>query len=174
MEAINFEACRKKYKPERIRHLFIAEAPPEMDSKRFFYCEQVQKADNLFLETMRVLYSNDFSDIKNLRQRKGEFLSKFQEEGFYLIDASDEPMKDKRRSKKKKQIEDSLQTLIKKVRNLVDKETKIILICKTVYEVCHDELKSEGFNILNETPIPFPSSNHQIEYRKKLKTLLRK
>jgi len=173
MEAINFEACRKKYKPEKTRHLFISEAPPKLDSKRFFYYEQVQMADYLFLETMKVLYPDDFSDIKNLRQRKGEFLRKFQREGFYLIDASNEPMKDRRRSKKKKQIKDSLETLIKKVRNLIDKETKIILICKTVYEVCHDELKSRGFNVLNENPIPFPIG-HQIEYREKLKTLLRK
>ena len=171
MEEINFETCRRKYKPERIKHLFIAEAPPEIDSKRFFYCEQVQKADYLFLETMKVLYPNGFSDIKNLRQRKGEFLRKFQEKGFYLIDASDKPMRDKQRSKRKNKITDSLPTLIKKINKLKGKETKIILICKTVYECCYNELRSKGFNVINKSAIPFPI-RWQKEFRRELAALL--
>jgi len=173
----NCESARQKYKPEIIKFLLIAEAPPKIESERFFYFEDVQKYDYLFLETMKVLYPND-SDIKNgntknVRRRKREFLAKFKKCGFYLIDASDEPIKDKSKSAKRKQIEKFLPSLIANVRSLVPKDTKIILISSTVYEVCCNRLKAEGFNVINECAIPFPIS-WQKEFRRKLFTLLKR
>ena len=166
-----FESARRKYKPETIKYLLIAEAPPKVKSKRFFYFENVRRYDNLFLETMRVLYLDACSDIKDVRQRKHEFLKKFQKDGFYLIDASDKPMEDTRRARKKRQIEESSPTLKKKVRSLASKKTRIILISSTVYKVCYSRLKSEGFNVMNECAIPLPIG-WQKEFRKKLSALL--
>jgi hypothetical protein len=51
-----FEDARQKYKPDEIKFLLIAEAPPDAESGRFFYFEEVDKHDNLFIETMKVLY----------------------------------------------------------------------------------------------------------------------
>jgi len=171
----DFESARQKYKPKVIKFLLIAEAPPKVESKRFFYFEDVQKYDGLFLETMKLLYPDD-SDIKigntkSIRRRKREFLERFEKEGFYLIDASNEPIKDKSKSVKRKQIEKSLPSLIEKVKSLVSDDTKIILISATVYEVCCNRLKSEGFNVINECAIPFPIG-WQKEFREKLSKLL--
>jgi len=178
----DFESARQKYKPKVIKFLLIAEAPPKVESKRFFYFEDVQKYDYLFLETMKVLYPDD-SDIKNgntksIRRRKREFLERFEKDGFYLIDASDEPIKDKSKSAKRKQIEKSLPSLIEKVRSLVLEDTKmdvkIILISSTVYEVCYKRLKEEKrFNVINAYPVPFPIG-WQKEFREKLSELLRR
>ncbi len=88
----DFESARQKYKPRIIRFLLVAEAPPKLRSKRFFYFEGVRKADSLFLETMRALYPHEFSDTRAVRRQKCKFLKKFKNDGFYLIDASDEPM----------------------------------------------------------------------------------
>ena len=41
------EAARRKYKPEKIDLLFIAEAPPNAIN-RFFYYENVTEADYLY------------------------------------------------------------------------------------------------------------------------------
>ena len=180
MMKLDFEFARQKYKPKIIKFLLIAEAPPRRkvgNCERFFYCENVWKYDYLFLETMKVLYPDD-SDIKNgntksVRRRKREFLERFKKGWFYLIDVSDEPIKDKSKSAKRKQVERSLPSLIKKVRSLVWEHTKIILISKIVYEVCYDKLVSEGFNVINKCMIDSPGSGGQIKFRSKMSALLK-
>ena len=42
------ETARNKYKPEKIKTLVVGEAPPD-SIDRFFYYEDVKKADYLFL-----------------------------------------------------------------------------------------------------------------------------
>jgi len=77
-EMIDFENTRLKYKPEIIKFLLIAEAPPKIGSNRFFYFEDVNEKDSLFIETMKVIYPDeDYSNTKNIRSRKKEFLEKF-------------------------------------------------------------------------------------------------
>ena len=49
------EDSRKKYKPEVIKTVIIAEAPPD-SIERFFYYEDVKTADFLFLGIVEVLY----------------------------------------------------------------------------------------------------------------------
>jgi hypothetical protein len=73
---MDFEALRQRYKPEVIRFLFIAEAPPHIESGRFFYLTEMQTHDALFLETMRVLYP-DCSNLaaRDLRQQKALLLT---------------------------------------------------------------------------------------------------
>jgi hypothetical protein len=170
---IDFESARQKYKPDRIKFLLIAEAPPKAGSGRFFYFENVKKGDSLFLETMKVLYPDECSDVRNVRRRKREFLERFRNDGFCLIDAADTPMEDTRPAKKKKQIEKSLPSLVQKVRRLISEDTKIILISSTVYEVCCNRLKLEGFNVVNECALPFPVG-WQKKFREKLSALLRR
>jgi hypothetical protein len=168
-EMIDFENARLKYKPEVIKFLLIAEAPPKIGSNRFFYFEDVNEKDTLFIETMKVIYPDeDFSNTKNIRSRKKEFLEKFKYDGFYLIDASDKPIESK--GYKKKQIKESLPSLIQKIKSLISSETKIILISKTVYEVCFDKIKSEGFKVINRSMIPFPIGFQGV-YRKELSEL---
>jgi hypothetical protein len=99
-----FEAARNKYRPDQVKLLFVAEAPPAYDSGRFFYFEAVEEADTLFLEMMKVLYpkkANFVEGIDNrntgfkarqVRNRKAEFLELFKRDGFFLLDAIDEPM----------------------------------------------------------------------------------
>ena len=50
-----YASARNRYRPNEIRVLIIAEAPPcALD--RFFYFEDVKKQDSLFLEIMGILY----------------------------------------------------------------------------------------------------------------------
>src|SRR5271165_1583058 len=99
----SFEKASRKYRPAVVEVLFIAEAPPAYRFERFFYFEHVGNADTLFLEMMKVLYpvdtgfaSNDEGSpefqAKDLRRRKVEFLERFRQDRFYLIDASEGPM----------------------------------------------------------------------------------
>ncbi len=170
------ESKRLEYKPEKIKVLFIAEAPPKAKD-RFFYFEDVREKDSLFLEMMKVIYPDDKDikerNIKNIRKRKREFLERFKNDRYYLTDASERPMEDNRKSTKRRQLRNSLTKLIQKVEDLVSKDTKIILISKPVYEICYKELKSRGFNVINEGHIPFPGSGHQKKFREMLRKLLK-
>jgi len=93
-----FEKARQKFKPNKIKYLLIAETPPKSGSDRFFYFENVEKQDSLFLETMKLLYPRETELLKpkEIRKRKKEFLEKFKNDGFYLIDSLDQPFDNSR------------------------------------------------------------------------------
>ena len=170
----DFEAARQKYRPKRIEYLLIAESPPRTGSGRFFYFEQVPTGDSLFLETMKLLYPEDYWHTKLVRSQKRRFLQRFKEDGFYLIDSTDTPMEGSRPAKKREQIAKALPSLREKLQQVGDASTRIILISSTVYEVCGRPLKDEGFNIVNDEMIDFPGSGGQAKYKDKMGRLLRK
>ena len=99
----DFNKARVKYKPEIIKYLLVAETPPKSDSNRFFYYENVDREDSLFIETIKVLYPNEIDNltIKEVWNRKKYFLEKFKKDGFYLIDSIDEPFEKKYSSRQK-------------------------------------------------------------------------
>jgi len=169
-----FEETRRRYKPDVIRCLLVAEAPPSEGSGRFFYFEDVSAYDSLFLETIYVLYPHNYINTRLLRIRKREFLERLRDDGFYLIDASETPLNTSSGSIKRKLLRNQLPSLIEKMRDLCTEETKVILISAPVYDVCADRLLDEGFNIINEDMIEFPASSWQPEYRRKLEQLVKK
>ncbi|MGD0818802.1 MAG: hypothetical protein ABR986_10485 [Methanomassiliicoccales archaeon] len=147
------EAARHKYRPEKIRCLLIVEAPPDA-LDRFFYFEDVQEMDYLYIETMKVIYGN--VDVSGLRERKVEFLQGFMENGFYLIDAVNDPIGNDASSHQTKEIVlNSRQDLVERMRTLVTEETRVILIKASVYKL-RDALIDDGFNVLNDCMIEFP------------------
>ncbi|MGA9564605.1 MAG: hypothetical protein WBS19_03690 [Candidatus Korobacteraceae bacterium] len=157
----DFDAARERYRPAHIKTLFIAEAPPALDSKRFFYFENVTSHDALFWETMRVLYKG--TELE--RSRKTEFLNRFKADGFFLIDACRLPIPED--VNKYQEIRKSLEDLKSRVADLVEPDAKIILICKTVYDECFSALRAR-FNVINEEMIPHPAMGHQRDFRNKL------
>lgn len=159
---ISFQKAREKYKPSLIKCLFLAEAPPELDSNRFFYFEKVSTGDTLFITTMKGLFAKEFVGMEQyevtrlLRANKTTFLKRFQELGFYLEDASSIPMPDRKRSTKRKILLTELEGLLKRMEHYVDMKTPVILISAMVHEVCSEPLKKAGVFILNDNAIPFP------------------
>ena len=49
------EKARLKYRPDRVKYLLIAEAPPD-NINRFFYYDDVREHDYLFLGVAQALY----------------------------------------------------------------------------------------------------------------------
>ncbi len=166
-----FELARRKYRPELIKCLFIGEAPPAGDSKRFFYFEEVRKGDTLYLETIKALFPDDLAGLNKeqitnkLRSEKKYFLTKFFSNGFYLDDASKTPLPHKpSQSLKRRIIKSEIPGLIERVDSFIQPKTPIILISSVVYEMCYAPLKNLDRNILNDSPIPFPIG-FQKEYK---------
>jgi hypothetical protein len=106
-----FAKATLRYKPATVRVLFIAEAPPAFRFHRLFYFEDLRDGDTLFLEMMKTLYASAVGFTKNgfssgssaqgIRSRKSELLARFMREGYFLIDASEEPMPDRASSSQK-------------------------------------------------------------------------
>jgi hypothetical protein len=185
-----FEAARAKYRPHQIKLLFIAEAPPAYDSERFFYFEQVDRGDALFLEMMKVLYpkklhfdtSSDTWEAgfsaKQMRKCKRDFLETFRDDGFYLVDAVDEPMPPNATPKiKEEKIRGSLDRLKVKLNDLRKRskirELPVVLIGAPVFNVCAEVLRHEGkVHILNQEAINTPAQGGQKLFRHKLGELL--
>lgn len=170
----DFETARHRYRPEVIKCLFIAESPPEIGSCRFFYFENVYEGDSLFIEMMKVLYLGENPHIPSVRLRKREYLRRFQEDGFYLIDSVEEPIGVRDTSRKVRRIKEELPSLRDKVDEIVDRETPIILISRPVFDAVAVFLRTDGFNIINEEMIDFPGSGGQKRFREKLGRLLDK
>src|SRR5271166_1179940 len=138
-----YEEARERYRPKPVQMLFVAKAPPPIDSGRFFYFEEVANYDSLFWETMKVLYGVQKAD----RERKREFLARFKRDGYYLIDACETPLP--KGADKKSEIRKSFAALKSKVNELCEPGTRIVLISKTVYDVCFDALRKDGLAVIN-------------------------
>ena len=170
----SYEVARSKYLPKRIRYLLVAESPPR-DPRRFFYFENVWKADNLFLETMKVLYPSEAFTAKLIRSKKAQFLRRFKADGFFLLDAIELPLGQIGRSRKVGRIRDSLPILLRRIKDLLGgQDAKVILISGSVYEALAHSLKENGLEVANDGPINFPAQGHQRLYREQLKTTLEK
>ena len=75
-------------------------------------------------------------------------------------------------SSKRKAVREALPRLKADLKRLCAKpEIKIILVSKSVYSVC-DDLKKDGFNVINNEMIDFPAFGRQGRFRRKLKSLL--
>lgn len=162
------EDARLKYKPDKIEYLLIAEAPPD-NIERFFYYEDVRKHDYLFLAIVEALYPDQkekFLSSGRCSHMKELILCKLKTDGFYLLDLSELPIKFLNND-----LSEQLPSLVKRINDVVDKQTNIILIKATVYDAAFLYLHDKGFNIV-DIKIPFPSSGRQNEFQTKFREAL--
>lgn len=164
----DFDTARHKYKPNDIKVLLIAEAPPE-NLNRFFYFENVKDHDSLFLEVMGVLYpkhKEQYLYSGRSTDLKKQLLMRFKSDGYLLLDLSEVP-----KGQLTQPIEGCLTRLIKDIKMNKNDHTKIVLIKANVFDCCYYALKAEGFKVSGER-IPFPGSGQQRVFREKfVKTL---
>jgi hypothetical protein len=181
-----FAEATIRYKPATLGVLFIAEAPPAFRFNRLFYFENLRDGDTLFLEMMKTLYGpavgfteNGFSpgsSAERIRSRKSELLTRFMHEGYFLIDASEEPMPDGASSSQKLALlRASVPRLIVRLKEFaVDKKTPIVLIGGVTYSACAQSLLNLGFNVRNEAMIDHPARGGQLRFRRKLRCTLQR
>jgi len=181
-----FAKATIRYKPATVRVLFIAEAPPAFRFNRLFYFEDLRDGDTLFLEMMKTLYGSAVgftekgfssgSSAERIRSRKSELLARFMREGYFLIDASEEPMPDRASSSQKLALlRASVPRLIVRLKGFaVDKNTPIVLIGGVTYSACAQSLMNLGFNVINEAMIDHPARGGQLRFRQKLRCTLQR
>lgn len=167
---MDVEKLRKSYLPNKIKVLFIAEAKPDADD-RFFYYDKVKTHDYLYLHLMYALYDKTKDDVQYLRDHKAEFLNRFKEDGYYLVDAVDEIRSNPPSSKRTRIIRANAVNKISEIRELLakhgDQNTKIVLVKATVFDALYDLMK-EDFNIVNDFKIYFPSTGNEADFLKQM------
>jgi hypothetical protein len=86
-----YERLREQYRPDRLEVLLIGESPPDpgVGERRFFYAPTL-RIDNLCRGVAQTLYGNH-PEID--RTDKPAVLRRLQADGFWLIDAVDQPVK---------------------------------------------------------------------------------
>ncbi|MEQ9437609.1 MAG: hypothetical protein RIG62_01130 [Cyclobacteriaceae bacterium] len=170
-----FSQARKKYRPDKVRLLFITEAPPSEDQHRYFYFEQVRRSDSLFLEMMKVLFAEEvaaFETVKSLRAEKTYFLERFQEEGFFLMHGYDHPLPNTTANARSKIYYENVPALMQQILKVASPNTPIVLISAVIFQGIGDALKKSGFRVIHNEKIEFPNSGQQLNFRRKLKPLL--
>ena len=175
MISMRQEKARLQYKPTKIRCLLLTEAPPPDESERFFYYEQVPRGDSFFLETIKVLFPEEyktFDTVKEVRAHKTYFLERLQEVGFYVLSAYPESLKGHTAAQRIRKYRQYWTYLIGDLTALIKPSTPIILISAVVYQALATNLSMVGFNVLNEGQIEFPNSGQQGRFKTKFSRLV--
>lgn len=146
------QEAAEKYRPEHVRVLLIAEAPPGAPD-RYFYFEHVREHDWLFRAVAQVVLG-----YTPARTEKAEALAALRDQGFFLIDLSEQPVPFTGAP-----LDHCVTGLLERARTL--NPEKIILIKANVYDTAYQPLTAAGLPVV-PVRIPFPSSGQQANFRR--------
>jgi hypothetical protein len=137
-----------KYRPERVRLLLVAEAPPDSED-RYFYFEHVREQDSLFRYVAQGILG-----YKPDRIRKPSALSELRDRGVFLIDASEDPLDGR-------ELRADANEVIDRCRSL---EPRAIILIKTnVYDDLFAPMVGAGLPVVDKR-MPFPGSGRQKQF----------
>lgn len=160
--ALKIAEAREAYRPLSLRCLLIAEAPPDA-LDRFFYFPDVKQHDHLFLAVMEILYPEAkkvYLESKRDTKLKRILLQKFQSDGFWLLDVLDVPLRMYDGS-----LAGGVPRLIDRLQTVINRQTPVILIKASTYDVACRAMREAGINVVNTEAIPFPASGQQGRFR---------
>ncbi len=142
------DRAAEQYRPDRIRLLLIAEAPPA-DPHRYFYFHDVNDHDSLFRHVAHSLLG-----IEPTRENKPELLAQLQQQGTFLIDLKPDPVDNT-------SLNSYVPELVHRVQGL--NPERIVLIKATVYDAAYAALAAAGLSV-SSVRVPFPGSGQQTNF----------
>jgi hypothetical protein len=143
------ERAASRYQPKQVNLLLVAEAPPT-DLDRYFYFENVRRADYLFHSVVPPLLGEEPS------RDKARQLAALKDIGVFLIDLRSDPF-DTRRD------QELVPGLIERVRSIAPR--RVTLIKVNVYDAACKLLRDHGLPVV-DARLPFPSTGRQREFAK--------
>jgi hypothetical protein len=170
----SYDEIRQGYRPAHIKALLIAESPPPPahigGSRHFYRSSSARTDDRLFTNTIKALYSEAAEKTEaELEPDKEQWLRRFQADGWYMIEALEVSQQHEvTKPERQARIKEALPRLLERVKQLADKDTKIILIKSNVFDVAAEPLRAAGFTVLNAKLLDYPGIYNQRAYREKL------
>jgi hypothetical protein len=164
----DYHSAANRYRPTPVRVLFIAESPPAFRSeseRAYFFFEENPGADLLFTTIVEAVLGKDFLYRKRGDLPKDSVLRRFQEKGYWLMDAVEYPInniggKKTSDSARKRHIEQGKAKMLARVASLHaengDTDITIVLIKNLVYECLAKPLRQAGYYVPQAGPIGFP------------------
>jgi hypothetical protein len=164
-------SSQKIYSPAKPQIIFIAEAPP-CDTSQFFYYTVSAGADNLFLHTIRAVFPDMASAAAaDIKKNKERLLARFASEGFLMEFASMANLpKGMTAAQKIKHASSGTDTLTGRIA-AHKASAALVLISATVYKGLYKGLETAGFQVLNNTAVPYPGSGQQANFRREINAL---
>lgn len=139
-----------RYRPDVVRCLLVAEAPPAAVD-RYFYFEDVREQDSLFRHVAEGVLGS-----KPERAGKRQALEALRDQGYLLIDLCGEPVVS--RADLPKHVPDL-------VRRAVESQPeRVILIKANVFDLAFGPLTAAGLPVV-PVRIPFPGSGQQARFK---------
>lgn len=142
-------AAAERYRPDRVRLLLVAQAPPDA-ADRYFYFTDVQTQDTLFRSVARAILPN----TEPTRSNKAVLLAQLRKRGVFLIDLNPDPVDGS-------PLSPYVPALLGRIAEL--RPEWIILIKADVYDTSYPALAAAGLPV-SKVRIPFPSSGRQTEF----------
>jgi hypothetical protein len=139
------ERAARKYRPDEIKLLLVAEAPPAA-LDRYFYFEDVSQQDSLFRYVARSILKTEPT-----RNNKAELLARLRDQGVFLIDLKRDPVDGKSLARE-------VPDLLRRIRKLAPH--KIVVIKASVYDLVQRPLTEADLPVVDER-VPFPGSGQQ-------------
>ena len=152
-------AAARRWRPDRINLLLVAEAPPSA-LDRYFYFEDVPTHDSLFRHVVEAVLGE-----KPTRD-KAPYLDELRTQGVFLIDLSVDPFDDRREA-----IPRCVPDLLRRVRDL--NPARIVLIGAAVYDAAYAALGQAGLPIVDQR-LPYPGSGQQRRFLEGFRALTSK
>lgn len=145
------------YKPDRVRLLLIAHAPPS-DASRYFYFEEVGTQDALFRHVVKGLWGS----IPG-RSAKPAWLNRLRAEGVFLIDVLESPFDGS-------DLSAHVPAVLSRCQQLAPQH--VILIKADVYDSCFEPLRAAGLPVVKQR-VYFPGSGRQGQFESGFASALR-
>src|SRR5713101_715545 len=142
--------ARRKYRPQRIRFLLIAESPPS--SGGFFYFRMTIGKDHLFRETMKALELWPRNEPMRKGIEKRTMLRRFQSMGFYLLDTCVFPVDKLRPIERRKAVLSQTRRLVNDV--IEANPVHILIVKSSIFNLVRNALRESGLwtRVLNTEP----------------------
>lgn len=142
-------AAAARYRPDHVRLLLVAEAPPAAED-RYFYFEQVAEQDALFRHVVQAVLG-----LAPVRAAKAAQLSALTDRGVFLIDLKEDAKRPGER------LDGHVADLVRRAGAL--HPDHVITIKANVCDLCQGPLRDAGLPVVEER-VPFPGSGRQREF----------
>jgi hypothetical protein len=164
MSRDDYIALRRRYQPESVRLIIVAESPPA--SGRYFYDPTGAPSEPLFAALMRHLGLSPSTKEEGLRE--------FQRTGWLLVDATYEPVNALKDVKQKNAVIIRDYPLLRNDLANFGRSIPLVLLKVNVRKILESKLTAEGFNVLNRgRAIYFPSHGKQPDFAQQFAAVLK-
>ncbi len=155
------EGLRRRYRPARVRILFVGESPPA--SGRFFY-----QADSGLYRAIRGTFLHAFPSLHG-----GDFLQFFRDQGCYLVDLCAMPVDRLRPPERRRACVEAEAGLIETIKAIQPKV--IVVFLRSIAPNVRRALQSANWNGLHvELPYPGRWQRHRVAFERALVPMLRR